>query len=503
MPRELHFNLACSDTRFGWHLRVVGSCQSLGSWNPKLGLPLSTSAADFPIWKPERLLLLEDDSIEYKYVVCDDHGNTIRWEDTSNRSLCIQDLVKRGTCPSSGPIVVSEFFNTPVAEDHMRFQVEARRRASQAPTPASSISSLAPTMRERIASRSRMAAPTSARKESTRQDATPEVTTTRFHIESQIEDAVLSGLIREESGSNLPFVEVAVDELCTKVQPEALKFEQQYTLLGTGPLGEGTFGLVWRCQATQGKGGGAERAAKIIRKKRLQPHEREYLLGDNGEIQTHLQMKHCNIVELFEYFDEVENVTLVLEYCQGGDLFDAIIAKARANGRGLPENEAARASKHTCAALAYLHRRSVCHRDIKCENILLAQVGVPLAQNVFKLCDFGFAAVDKGQGFLDRLGSPDTVAPEVVAGTTYSFPADMWSLGALIYMMLAAASPFKAATDAEVLRKVHAGSYSLQGALWDGISAPPKHAITSLMVVDAKLRPTAEEALQKAWLTDA
>jgi len=227
-----------------------------------------------------------------------------------------------------------------------------------------------------------------------------------------------------------------------------------------------------------------------------------YLLGEDGEIATHMTMKHPHIVELFEYFDDSHTVTMVLEYCHGGDLFDAIVRQSRVTGCGLPEHQAVVATRHTLSALAYVHRQQVVHRDLKCENILLARAGVPLERNVFKLCDFGFAAHDRGEGLKDRLGSPDTVAPEIVAGSRYSFSADLWSMGTLVYMMLSATSPFKAATDADVLRKVRAGCYSLNGALWDSISAPPKHVVTSLMIIDPNLRPSAEETLQKAWLKE-
>lgn len=315
----------------------------------------------------------------------------------------------------------------------------------------------------------------------------------------------LTSLVREESCSNLFLCEP--DEEQNEVASR--EFEQRYALIGQGPLGEGTFGLVWRC-IPKGAGvesTGPEKAAKIVRKARLQPRDMRYLLGDDGEISTHLTMKHPNIVELFEYFDEPQSVTLVLEFCQGGDLFDAIIEASRTTGRGFTEQAAAVVTTHVLSALAYVHGQSVVHRDIKCENVLLAQKGgpggVPAEQNVYKLCDFGFASHDNGEGLSDRLGSPDTVAPEVVAGQTrYSFPADLWSTGTLVYMMLSATPPFYAPTDQDVLRKVRNGNYSLAGALWDSISAPPKHVITSLMTVDAKLRPTAQEALTKAWLKD-
>eukprot|EP00439_Symbiodinium_sp_Y106_P029520 s6480_g3.t1 len=102
---------------------------------------------------------------------------------------------------------------------------------------------------------------------------------------------------------------------------------------------------------------------------------------------------------------------------------------------------------------------------------------LPVEENIFKLCDFGFAAHDKGDGLNDRLGSPDTVAPEIVVGTKYSMPVDMWSAGVLVYMMLSAAPPFYATTDSEVLRKVRTGSYNLSGEPWDSLPAPPKNLI--------------------------
>ncbi|CAE7232363.1 CPK2 [Symbiodinium microadriaticum] len=135
-----------------------------------------------------------------------------------------------------------------------------------------------------------------------------------------------------------------------------------------------------------------------------------------------------------------------------------------------------------------------------CENILLKHMDLPVEENIFKLCDFGFAAHDKGDGLNDRLGSPDTVAPEIVVGTKYSMPVDMWSAGVLIYMMLSAAPPFYATTDSEVLRKVRTGSYNLSGEPWDSLPAPPKNLIASLMTVDPKLRPTADQALNCEWL---
>jgi len=255
---------------------------------------------------------------------------------------------------------------------------------------------------------------------------------------------------------------------------------------------------------TEGATEGDERAAKIVRKGHLTPRDLAYLFGEDGEIKIHLAMKHPHIVELHEYFDEANSVTLVLEYCRGGDLFDAVVRQTRlrtaGQPRGLSEPAAALAASHVLSALAYLHGQSVIHRDIKCENVLLAHADLHVEQNTLKLCDFGFAARDRGGGLTDRLGSPDTVAPEVVVGCPYGSPADLWSVGTLIYMMLAARPPFYAPTDTEVLRRVRAGSFDLTSGRWDGVSTSAKDMISSLMTLDSKLRPTAEEAIGAEWL---
>ena len=130
-----------------------------------------------------------------------------------------------------------------------------------------------------------------------------------------------------------------------KTQPDKSEFEDKYALVGNGPLGEGTFGWVWRCTPKSSKviREDKEMAAKIVRKARLQPRDMKYLLGDDGEVKLHLTMKHEHICELLEYFDEPGTVTLILEYCRGGDLFDAIVGPVKNYWAGLH-----RVASHHC-----------------------------------------------------------------------------------------------------------------------------------------------------------
>jgi len=516
------FVVHCPDTRLGFHVRVVGSCSYLGTWVPAKGLVLQTTAQDFPLWygRCQRALLGEE-PIEYKFVICGQDGQACRWEDERpNRCLRFG--------PPSGPsasqrVTIAACFNQLVDAD-----VQVETSQSLLPLRAKSCESdcdsgnFCPTLRERINSGSHIPSDNSTpelehpprlldqfgRKTSShstlfdgmaQQDAEHTSPGSTRSFSSQL-------LVREESSSNL-FVDQPSGSDCGRAKMAGqTQFDNRYALVGSGPLGEGSFGLVWRCvlkpsdQGSPRPDQGEERAAKIVRKARLQSRDARLLLGEDGEVETHMRMQHEHIVTLLEFFDEPLAVTLVLEYCRGGDLFDAIVRQKRAAYRGLTEPAAAVALSHVLQALSYLHGRRIVHRDLKCENVLLAFAGTAFEQNVFKLCDFGFAAYDRyGHGLNDRLGSPDTVAPEVVIGMTYSFPVDLWASGVMLYMMITAIPPFFAPTDGEVLRRVQEGRYSLEGPIWKSVSSSVKTFIRALMDMDPNRRPLAEHALQHAW----
>eukprot|EP00930_Biecheleria_cincta_P009025 TRINITY_DN110648_c0_g1_i1.p1 TRINITY_DN110648_c0_g1~~TRINITY_DN110648_c0_g1_i1.p1 ORF type:complete len:703 (-),score=120.58 TRINITY_DN110648_c0_g1_i1:42-2114(-) len=272
-------------------------------------------------------------------------------------------------------------------------------------------------------------------------------------------------------------------------------FSNHYQMLGAGPLGEGAFGQVWRCRPTTvAQRDADERAAKIVRTQHLKPHELQSIIGKNGEIAIHEQLKHDHIVQLHEYFiEDGHAVTLVLEYCRGGDLFDSIVSH-----NGLPEATVASMLRHVLLALHYLHERWIVHRDVKCENILVKDVDAARG-STFKLCDFGLAARMTSEGLREVVGSPDTVAPEVVRGERYGSRVDLWSAGVVTYMALVARSPFLASSTSEVLQRVRIGNFDMIGPDWANISNSTKAMISKLMTVEPHKRPCAENALAQKW----
>jgi calcium-dependent protein kinase len=261
---------------------------------------------------------------------------------------------------------------------------------------------------------------------------------------------------------------------------------------------EGGFGIVSRCEL---RNGGGTRAVKIVKKAKLKPRELELLLGAQGELEKHFRLKHSHIVPLYEAFHDRDTVSLVMQYCSGGDLFDAVTACKLSHGAGLSETAAAVAMSHVLLALDYLHSLSIVHRDVKLENVLLLHGNTPIEHNIHKLCDFGFAAYDEGSCLKDIMGSFFSTAPEVLLGHSYGSRSDLWSAGVALYMMLVASVPFTGSPK-EMLWKASNEQYSMMSEPWQHISKPAKTCISSMLVANPAERPNAAEVLsQHAWLS--
>jgi serine/threonine-protein kinase HSL1, negative regulator of Swe1 kinase len=147
---------------------------------------------------------------------------------------------------------------------------------------------------------------------------------------------------------------------------------------------------------------------------------------------------------------------LVLEYVEGGELFDYVHCYG-----ALPEEEAVRLFRQIIAGLSYCHRFNICHRDLKPENILLDS-----GRNV-KLADFGMAALQPADRWLNTsCGSPHYAAPEIIYGRKYRGDrADIWSVGIILFAMLNGFLPFDGGDLTATLRLVKKGEYFLPPSL--------------------------------------
>lgn len=163
---------------------------------------------------------------------------------------------------------------------------------------------------------------------------------------------------------------------------------------------------------------------------------------------------HPNVLKLYDVWETSSSIYLILEYVQGGELFDYLCNEGRR-----PVEEALDYFQQIICAVDYCHRFNIAHRDLKLENILIDQ-----NKNV-KIADFGMAAwqdVSKGNLLRTSCGSPHYAAPEVISGKPYNgAAADIWSCGIILYALLAAKLPFDDDDCPALLQKIAIGKFDM------------------------------------------
>lgn len=173
-----------------------------------------------------------------------------------------------------------------------------------------------------------------------------------------------------------------------------------------------------------------------------------WYLGDlnriSREIKILKRIKHPSIVQLYEIVETDDEIYLIMEYCNGGELFDYIVSKQR-----LREREAWRFYQDLLSGIEYLSKALVCHRDLKPENLLLDY------NKSIKIADFGLSNVysDKNDTLKTAWGSPCYAAPEMIEGKRYNgLSVDIWSSGVVLYAMIWGYLPFEDPVTAKLYK---------------------------------------------------
>lgn len=152
------------------------------------------------------------------------------------------------------------------------------------------------------------------------------------------------------------------------------------------------------------------------------------------ELKILFKLKHPNIIQMYDSFVVKNKTYICLEFAGHGDLLDFIQLRGP-----LDQEETRKLFKDICNGISYLHDKGVVHRDLKCENILLAR------NNEIKIADFGFAReVEQDQLSRTFCGSAAYAAPEVIMGVAYEAKmSDLWSLGVILFIMPCCVMPFR------------------------------------------------------------
>jgi len=254
-------------------------------------------------------------------------------------------------------------------------------------------------------------------------------------------------------------------------------------------LGEGSFGKV--SKATH-KALACDRAIKAVAKKKVERSELE------SEIAIMKLMDHPNVVKLYEVFEDYVHIYLVMEICSGGELLERIVEEDC-----FSERQAAGVMQQVMGGLHYMHRRCICHRDIKAENFLLCVPGkrwCPVEKCIIKIIDFGVAKrFASGQKMYTSVGTPFYVAPQVLHGE-YTESCDLWSCGILTYILLCGYPPFWGDMNTELLPRIKAGEFTFPESEWNVVSDDAKDIVCGLICMDPSARLTAEQSMNHTWI---
>jgi len=225
-------------------------------------------------------------------------------------------------------------------------------------------------------------------------------------------------------------------------------------------------------------------AAKVIPKKSLvKSRAKQKLIS---EIKIHKSLHHPNIVAFEHYFEDSENVYLLIEICHNQTLNELLKRRKK-----LTELEVQCYSNQIIKALKYLHSHRVIHRDLKLGNLFISE------KMEIKVGDFGLATKLEFDGERKRTvcGTPNYIAPEILEGKTgHSYEVDVWSLGVIMYTLIIGKPPFETNNVKETYKRIKMGNYSFpENAV---ISEPAKDLIQSILVLDPLKRPKLDEILK-------
>lgn len=211
------------------------------------------------------------------------------------------------------------------------------------------------------------------------------------------------------------------------------------------------------------------------------------------EIYYHKQLKHKNIVSLYEVIKTENHLWIALEYCQGGELYYYIYEKKR-----LELDECRNIFFQIVLGVKYVHSLNLSHRDLKLENILLADQ----KRTIVKLTDFGFIREFNPQSrkFLSTIcGTTVYMAPELLTGQKYSgFVIDIWSIGVILYTMLNGMLPFDDDDEMKIQHKV----INTEPMFYDHVPIDVNQLISKMLLKDPNQRPSLNEILNSSYLID-
>ena len=279
-----------------------------------------------------------------------------------------------------------------------------------------------------------------------------------------------------KSGDSLPKMLVSKENII-KISTEPVA--NYYSIVKD--LGHGSYGQVKKVKHKQLN---EIRAMKITNKK-----------SDSSkyEIEILRKISHPNITNIFEIFADSKKYYVIMEFLEGGELFEAITSIG-----SFTEASACKVMKQILSAVFYLHSNRIVHRDLKPENIMLTQK--PKNGNYqIKLIDFGTAKIFKpGKKMNKFIGTSYYIAPEVLK-ERYDEKCDVWSCGVILFILLCGYPPFNGNTNVDIFHAIQNQNPIFGGEEWEDITSEAKDLIKLMLKKNPGERLTAEMCLKHKW----
>ncbi|ORZ30717.1 kinase-like domain-containing protein [Catenaria anguillulae PL171] len=228
-------------------------------------------------------------------------------------------------------------------------------------------------------------------------------------------------------------------------------------------------------------------AVKIIPKQAMTNGQQQNLARKiEREIVIMKLVQHPHVMQLYDVYETDDELYLVLEHVEGGELFDYLVKRGR-----LDEKEACTFFQQIIFGLDYCHKHQICHRDLKPENLLLD------SHRRIKIADFGMASLQQAGKMLETsCGSPHYASPEIIRGVKYDGAlSDIWSCGVILYALLSGNLPFDDENIRRLLSKVKAGKFYMP----PHISSLAQDLITKMLNVDPEARIQMQAIIAHPW----
>ncbi|XP_070696230.1 caM kinase-like vesicle-associated, like [Pempheris klunzingeri] len=237
----------------------------------------------------------------------------------------------------------------------------------------------------------------------------------------------------------------------------------------------------------------------FVCKKFLKKDGRKVRKAAKNEIMILKLVNHPNILQLIDTFETRKEYFIIQELATGGDVFDWILDQGN-----YTERDASNVIRQVLEAVAYLHSLNIVHRNLKLENLMYYTEN---NHNKVVLRDFYLSRFENGP-ITEPCGTPEYLAPEVVARHRYGRPVDCWAVGVIMFILLSGNPPFYDETEEEntdlhnriIFCRIVAGDFEFDAPYWDDISPAAKELVCRLMEVDQMLRITAQDALWHEWI---